>query len=47
MTVKKEKIFEWLHFYACEPPEKFSEYFYDDIFTFLENNDRSEERRVG
>ncbi|HNZ52925.1 MAG TPA: hypothetical protein PKN76_02105, partial [bacterium] len=37
--MKKEKIFEWLHFYACEPPEKFSEYFYDDIFTFLENND--------
>jgi len=36
--MKKDKIFEWLNFYVCEPPEKFSEYFYEDVVNFLENN---------
>ena len=37
--MKNEEIFKWLNSYACEPPERFNEFFYDDIVTFLENND--------
>jgi len=34
--MKKGKVFEWLNFYVCEPPQKFNEYFYDDVVRFLE-----------
>lgn len=36
--MKKEEIIKLLNDLVCEPPEKFSEYFYEDVVTFLENN---------
>lgn len=37
--LKKDKIFEWLDFYASKSPERFNEYFYEDVVNYLKDSD--------